>query len=198
MKTIIQCYCFNQSCELSILYADSCVPVLVPLAVAISRTLPCSRCRQALVSHLLIDIKHDALRLLKTAGRSSLIVIDDDPLYLETIKRLLPRDKISMHFYLHALDALEWIKHASQNKPLWHTVVFLDLHMPVFDGWHFLQELAATFEALQQLVTVYIVSDSVDPGDKRRAAQYPFVRHLISKPLARHFCQRVSEAIAIN
>ncbi|HEX7846611.1 MAG TPA: response regulator [Chitinophagaceae bacterium] len=194
MKVTIRCYCFNEACESSV-YADTGIPVSVPLAVVLSRTLFCSSCGQVLVSPLLIDIRRDVFALLERTGRSSLVIIDDDPLYHETIRRLLPDSRIPVFHYLHAPDAMEWLLHAFHNNTWSHTVLFLDLHMPLFDGWHFLNELAATDPKLQRLITVYIVSDSVDPDDERRANRYPFVRSLISKPLTHHFCERIREAI---
>ena len=60
-------------------------------------------------------------------------------------------------------------------------LVFLDLNMPLLDGWGFLdvfKEMKLNF-----MVHLYIVSASINPDDKTRAASYPQVNGYIQKHL---------------
>jgi CheY-like chemotaxis protein len=68
-------------------------------------------------------------------------------------------------------------------------VIFLDVKMPRMDGFEF---LAAATAALGDRFTVPVVAmltTSLDPRDRARAAAFPMVRAYLNKPLAvEHLC----------
>lgn len=64
-------------------------------------------------------------------------------------------------------------------------ILFLDLNMPVMSGWNFLDEFDKLDEHCKAAFTIFIITSSVDPNDRRRAAKDPNVAGLIVKPLTR-------------
>lgn len=82
-----------------------------------------------------------------------------------------------------AQKALELLK---QNLNLMQTTlpdkIFLDINMPVFDGWDFLDELnKLNFNGHN--CDVYMLTSSVSPFDIAKSRTYEMVRDFISKPL---------------
>ncbi len=59
-------------------------------------------------------------------------------------------------------------------------LIFLDIHMPVSNGWDFLEEYTQRFEKLFSSA-VCILSASVDPEDFRRYKAYPRVIAFVDK-----------------
>ena len=60
-------------------------------------------------------------------------------------------------------------------------LVFLDLNMPLLDGWGFLEifkEMKLNFQ-----IHLFIVSASINPDDKTRATSYPQVNGYLPKHL---------------
>ena len=60
-------------------------------------------------------------------------------------------------------------------------VIFLDINMPIWDGWDFLDEIIKL--ELQHLFEIYMVSSSTNPYDKEKAESYPMIKGFLTKPL---------------
>lgn len=110
-------------------------------------------------------------------------IIDDDKLSIKLMSMLITKNNfceeiISFHNPRTALDEL--IKNAETPSKL-PDVILLDLNMPVFDGWQFLDELEhITFS---KEIIIFIVSSSIDPSDLEMTKNYPLVKNYIVKPL---------------
>jgi CheY-like chemotaxis protein len=61
--------------------------------------------------------------------------------------------------------------------------IFLDLNMPEMNGWEFLDALVLPEASAISFPQIYILSSSLDPSDRLRAANTPFVSGFLSKPL---------------
>ena len=63
------------------------------------------------------------------------------------------------------------------------TVLFLDINMPMINGWEFLERYEKFSEKVKMNVSIYILSSSLDRRDKDRANANKYVKGFISKPL---------------
>ncbi len=79
-------------------------------------------------------------------------------------------------------EALDYLKEPSSKVP---DILFLDLNMPILNGWKFLDEFAEIKDHLEKEMDIYILSSSVDPEDHKKANTYPYVKEFLSKPLTR-------------
>jgi two-component SAPR family response regulator len=62
-------------------------------------------------------------------------------------------------------------------------IIFLDINMPIMDGWAFLEELGKFQEAVFERCKIVVLSSSIDPEEINRAKSYKIVIDFIPKPL---------------
>ncbi len=64
----------------------------------------------------------------------------------------------------------------------YNQIIFLDLHMPVMDGFDFLAQLTAQMPDYTEHIKIYILTSSSNPADIAKAKQYT-IHGYINKPL---------------
>jgi len=74
-------------------------------------------------------------------------------------------------------------------------VIFLDINMPIMNGWEFLEEYEKIRNHFPKSMALYVVSSSVDDADIRRSRQYNSVTDYIVKPITRMRYQELLEGI---
>jgi CheY-like chemotaxis protein len=113
----------------------------------------------------------------------SVCIIDDDPIYLMLVNRIISQNKLSDQVteYANGSDAFESLKRMSQFGQKLPDVILLDLNMPIWDGWDFLDEFVKI--NLPHYPEVYIVSSTNDTLEKAKGMSYPMVKRFIIKPI---------------
>jgi CheY-like chemotaxis protein len=112
-------------------------------------------------------------------------MIDDNPFEHLIMQKMLDKFQLFPEAS-HSLDAKTMIEffeqyHLATNEL--PDVIFLDLNMPSFSGWDFLNRFSYLYKRIRKSIDVYIVSSSIDPDDKLRAKKCPFVKGFICKPV---------------
>lgn len=79
--------------------------------------------------------------------------------------------------------ALAYLREMDVNSEKIPDFIFLDLNMPVKDGFGFLAEFAELNENIRKKSRVVVLSSSISPDDINRASTNPFVHKYLNKPL---------------
>ena len=108
-------------------------------------------------------------------------IIDDDPIFVRVIKKMMSvagyyNDIEVFNNGREAVDALKGI--STSGSP---DVIFLDINMPIMNGWGFLD----VFESLDLPADtpIYVVSSTIDPDEIEKARSHPSVVDFIEKPI---------------
>ncbi len=112
-------------------------------------------------------------------------IIDDDPIFVYGTKKVMKEvnfceDVMVFHNGQDAINGLREL--AEENKEL-PSLIFLDLNMPIMDGWDFLDDFITIPNNNREKVHVYVISSSIDANDFIRARNYEVVNNYILKPI---------------
>ncbi len=128
----------------------------------------------------------------------STCIIDDDPIFIYGTRRIMKEvdfcDNILV--FNNGQDAMEGLKELTTKGEDLPEVLFLDLNMPVMDGWEFLEDFVKIPNLNGKKVIIYIISSSIDPRDLERIRNYKVVNNYILKPLSPQDLENVLKDVA--
>ncbi|MBG6133158.1 CheY-like chemotaxis protein [Aquimarina sp. EL_43] len=114
-------------------------------------------------------------------------IIDDDNMYVNLVKRIVEAKNLcnNLMVFQNGKDALNYFEAilTNLNKKTIPEIIFLDLNMPVMDGWEFLDNFTKIKNKLGKTITLYIVSSSINPVDIERAKSINTVKDYLIKPV---------------
>lgn len=112
-------------------------------------------------------------------------VVDDDCTYIYSVSRILKASQVFKNYVVfnNGFEAMEYFKTVLKDAEKIPDILFLDINMPMMDGWHFLEEFAEIKPQMAKAVTIYMVSSSVLQQDMERAKNLSDVTGYIVKPI---------------
>ena len=112
-------------------------------------------------------------------------IIDDDKVYQFTAKKALEKLSISKEVFIFSdgEEALEFLSENIDDEDKTPDYIFLDLNMPIMDGWDYLEEFTKIKPQLKKDTSIYIVSSSNDDIDTERAKAIEEVAAYLVKPI---------------
>lgn len=114
----------------------------------------------------------------------NIVMIDDDKVQLLIASKVIKSlgVPVSVVDFAEPDKALEYLITAAGNDTL-PDILFLDINMPVIDGWDLLDQFAAMKNVYPGKVKIYMLSSSINDQDIERARANPFISDFVSKPL---------------
>jgi CheY-like chemotaxis protein len=113
----------------------------------------------------------------------SVCIVDDDSIYVMLAKRQISLNQLSDDVceFSEGREAYQELKKRIDNGEQIPDVIFLDVNMPIWDGWDFLDEFSKLEISIRP--EIYIVTSSSHSLDREKAATYPIVSRCLTKPL---------------
>lgn len=113
-------------------------------------------------------------------------IVDDDEIYQFTAKRTLAMTDLASKILMFndGEEAIEYLTINMHNEAELPDIIFLDLNMPVMDGWDFIEEYITLKPKLDKNIILYVVSSSVYDEDIRKAKAISEVSDYIVKPIS--------------
>jgi len=107
-------------------------------------------------------------RLAAAQSIESIMVIDDDRDWCFVTKMVLQRAGIGKHVTTahNGLEALKKMQAIAASEEKLPELIFLDLRMPVMNGFEFLEEVTNSSELNLHQTKIFIVTSSYLPQDK--------------------------------
>jgi CheY-like chemotaxis protein len=127
------------------------------------------------------------------AKYNSVLLIEDDSITIMVCDRIMKMYAFSSHVIskTNGHDALLYLQELTQkNEPI-PEIIFLDINMPVMNGWDFLQEFELLKIDSNKVPHVFILSSTVDPEDAKRALSFTCVKGSLSKPLTKQHLEQI-------
>lgn len=101
----------------------------------------------------------------------TIFIIDDDPITTFGLKKILNRDiNCNLETFKNGETAILEVRQIVLSKNLLPDCIFLDINMPVMDGWEFLEEYIK-IESEKKTV-INILTSSIDPADSDKFEQF--------------------------
>jgi len=108
-----------------------------------------------------------------------ILLIDDDPVSNKFNSMIIQRNhpNIEIIALTGAMEAIQYLKDLTRKPDL----IFLDLNMPVMNGWDFMEE----YHKLNLNIEIMIITSSEDPKDMDKAENYNEIKGYVVKPISK-------------
>lgn len=118
---------------------------------------------------------------------SQVLLVEDDPITILVCERILKMTGFADEVLTcrDGLEAKDYLTRQLDTGARVPQIIFLDINMPVMNGWEFLAEFDKMKHRFQVQPPIYILSSTVDPEDFRKAEAHQSVKTFISKPLVK-------------
>lgn len=120
------------------------------------------------------------------------IVIDDSKLDCFIAEKIIRNSGKSddVTVFQQATDALEHINNANSSA---QTIVFVDIQMPVMNGFEFVENFENLPDDTKANYHIYMLSSSINENDIAKVKGYASVKHFLNKPLTNDTINAVLE-----
>ena len=108
---------------------------------------------------------------------NTICIIDDDPITVFGMRKMLQSLLIcnTINTFGNGKLAIDNIKTIIAEGTVLPEVIFLDINMPIMDGWQFLQEFIEL--PIQDKVRINIITSSIDSTDQKKWQHYKDKTH---------------------
>lgn len=123
-----------------------------------------------------------------------IMIIDDNQIDLYIFSKLLTKNNFceTILQYTSAEKALKYIVENQENNLLMPQIIFLDIYMPLMDGFEFLENYSLLFKNKTQNCKIVMVSSSIDNSDISRAKLDKNVALYATKPISKKLFDNIT------
>lgn len=128
----------------------------------------------------------------------AVMLIDDNEIDNLINQKMIEAANIAEHIYTHtgARSAIEFLRNLEQLKDVASSVlpdvIFLDIDMPLMDGFQFLEEFEKLAKETVDKCKIVMLTSSINPQDLNKSKEYTYVKKYINKPLSQDTLENLS------
>lgn len=132
-----------------------------------------------------------------------ILCVDDDPITLMLCKMVISKSSFAKEIITaqNGEEAINYFDDLKLNNlgaeiKKYPPLVFLDLNMPVMDGWEFLDQFSKTeYTSIFKSTKIIVLSSTIDPKDIEKSKTYPMVINFLSKPITKEILEDLKEIL---
>lgn len=124
----------------------------------------------------------------------TICIIDDDNIYTMLLKKTISKFDVCdrVESFNNGKIAFESLKQRiEEGGATLPDVIFLDVNMPVLDGWMFVEEFYKLYNTGLKKVLIYVVSSSIAVEDRNKAKSNPNIQDYLVKPISGSTLQEI-------
>ena len=117
--------------------------------------------------------------------KKNFAIIDDDETTQFVVEITIDNTNLATNIAIFSdgKEAIDYFTVNVNNRENLPDIIFLDLNMPIMDGWQFLDHFAILKPQIEKKITIFITSSSTNKNDIIRAKKYNDVTEYIVKPI---------------
>lgn len=121
------------------------------------------------------------------AHLKTIMLVDDDEIIVYLTKKIVKDTNKAklIDVFGNGSDAINYLKENSKSSNLLPDIIFLDLFMPIMNGWQFLEEYKMIKSKMTKSIEIYVISSSISQEDINKAKNIYEVSDYIIKPITK-------------
>jgi YesN/AraC family two-component response regulator len=123
-------------------------------------------------------------------------IVDDDDIFTYGFKKSAAIKNLFNQVlnFGDGREAIDYLKDPRNSNHL-PDVLFVDINMPVMNGWEFIDAFEKIRSQLGKNITLYIISSSIDLDDIKRAKNNTLIVDYLLKPIDKIYLKEIFDSL---